>query len=61
MTVGIPARETSAASWSGPLGRRCEVPATSRIDSSASSISSSSNRIGSMFQIRSHSTSMSSS
>ena len=58
MTVGIPARETSAASWSGPLGRRCDVPATSRIDSSASSISSSSNRIGSMFQIRSHSTSM---
>ena len=57
MTVGMPARETSAASWSGPLGRRCEVPATSRIDSSASSISSSSKRIGSMFQIRSHSTS----
>ena len=24
ITVGIPARATSAASWSGPLGRRCE-------------------------------------
>ena len=44
-----------------PLGRRCDVPATSRIASSASSISASSKRIGSMFQIRSHSTSMPSS
>ncbi len=26
ITVGMPARETSAASWSGPLGRRCDVP-----------------------------------
>ena len=39
ITVGTPARETSAASWSGPDGRRCEVPETSRIASSASSIS----------------------
>ena len=58
ITVGTPARATSAASCSGPDGRRCDVPATSRIASSASSISVSSNRIGSMFQIRSHSTSM---
>ena len=35
ITVGTPARETSAASCSGPLGRRCDVPATSRIASSA--------------------------
>ena len=34
---GSPARATSAASWSGPDGRRCDVPDTSRIDSSASS------------------------
>ena len=26
ITVGIPARATSAASWRGPLGSRCEVP-----------------------------------
>ena len=37
------------------------MAATSRIDSSASSISSASNRIGSMLQMRSHSTSRSSS
>jgi hypothetical protein len=33
ITVGTPARATSAASCSGPLGSRCEVPAISRIDS----------------------------
>ena len=38
ITVGTPARATSAASCSGPLGSRCDVPHTSRIDSSASSI-----------------------
>jgi hypothetical protein len=61
MTVGMPARAISAASCSGPLGRRWDVPATSRIDSSASSIKVSSKRIGSMFQILSHSTSICSS
>ena len=55
---GSPARATSAASCSGPDGSRCDVPATSRTASSARSISVSSNRIGSMFQIRSHSTVM---
>ena len=58
ITVGMPARETSAASCSGPDGSWCDVPATSRTASSAKPISVSSNRIGSMFQIRSHSTSM---
>src|SRR5207302_2979567 len=33
ITVGTPARATSAASWSGPLGSRWAVPPTSRIDS----------------------------
>ena len=32
ITVGTPARDTSAASWSGPDGSRCTVPATSSID-----------------------------
>src|SRR5664279_286456 len=58
ITVGIPARATSAASCSGPLGSRCDVPHTSRIDSSASSTRRSSNRIGSMLQMRSQATSM---
>ena len=35
ITVGMPARATSAASCSGPDGSRCDVPATSRIASSA--------------------------
>jgi len=34
MAVGIPALETSAASCSGPDGRRCDRPAVSRIASS---------------------------
>ena len=54
----MPARATSAASCSGPLGRRCDVPATSVIASSASPISASSNRIGSIDQIRSQATSI---
>src|SRR5690606_37667966 len=29
ITVGTPARATSAASCSGPLGRRCDTPAVS--------------------------------
>src|SRR5215470_14844372 len=57
ITVGTPARATSAASWSGPDGSRCEEPATSRVDSSASSSSRSSNGIGSIDQTFSHSTS----
>ena len=58
ITVGIPARATSAASCSGPLGRRCDVPATSVIASSARAISGSSKRIGSIDQIRSQATSI---
>ncbi len=61
ITVGTPARETSAASCSGPDGSRCDAPATSRIASSQSPINVSSKRIGSMLQIRSQPTSMSSS
>src|SRR4029079_15252813 len=52
ITVGTPARATSAASCSGPLGRRCDVPLTSRIESSASSISASSTKIGRVFPLR---------
>src|SRR6478735_1180428 len=61
MTVGTPARATSAASWSGPEGSRCEEPAISRTDSSARSSRRSSNGIGSIDQTFSHSTSMPSS
>ncbi len=61
ITVGTPARETSAASCSGPLGSRCDSPATSRIASSAKPISVSSKRIGWISQIRSYSTSIRSS
>src|SRR5207248_5155939 len=50
--VGTPARDTSAASCRGPLGSRCELLATSRTASSASSINCSSKGIGSIFQIR---------
>src|SRR3954470_20358744 len=61
ITVGTPARATSAASWSGPDGSRWEEPAPAPIASSASAISRSSKRIGSIFQSRSHSTSIRSS
>src|SRR6266496_6857492 len=32
ITVGTPARATSAASCNGPLGRRCDLPQVSRMD-----------------------------
>src|SRR5918994_7916695 len=57
ITVGTPPRATSAASWSGPDGRRWDCPATSRMASSAMLTSSSSKRIGWMCQIRSNETS----
>src|SRR5690606_5512591 len=59
ITVGTPARATSAASCSGPLGRRCDTPAVSLTASSASSISSGWNGIGSMRHRRLHDTSTS--
>src|SRR4028119_2322434 len=55
ITVGI-RRAISAASCSGPLGRRWETPATSFTASSASSISPSSKGMGSICHRRSHST-----
>ena len=60
ITVGM-TRAISAASCSGPLGRRCEVPATSSITASAMSMSSPSNGIGSICQMRSQLTSQPSS
>ncbi len=56
ITVGIPARATSAASCSGPEGSLWEVPAVSRMASSQNSMSCGSNGIGSMLQIFDHST-----
>ena len=58
ITVGTPARATSAASWSGPEGSRCAVPATSGSPPRRRPTSVSSKRIGSIDQILSHSTSI---
>ena len=57
ITVGTPARATSAASWSGPEGRRWSLPQVSWIASSQSARRCGSKGTGSMFQIRSHETS----
>src|SRR5271165_485625 len=48
ITVGMPARATSAASWRGPEGSRCTLPVVSLIASAQSSINSRSNKIGSI-------------
>src|SRR5580765_364419 len=56
ITVGTPARATSAASWSGPEGSRWSLPQVSWIDSSQSRSRYGSKCTGSIFQIRSHAT-----
>src|SRR5215212_9856740 len=60
ITVGM-RRAISAASCRGPLGSRCDLPATSLHASSAREIKSSSKGIGSIRHRRSHSTETSSS